>query len=99
MGRKPALDGSDFSLFWSAYPRKVAKAEAEKVFNALKPSKDLLNTILTALEHQKNRPDWKNPEKVKYIPHPARWLRGRRWEDESEATTPEPYMDIPDNPW
>ena len=39
--------------------------------------------LIDAIEKQKQTPDW-NKENGKYIPYPATWLNGRRWEDEIE---------------
>lgn len=71
-----------FSVFWKAYPRKVAKEDARKAFRAV--TKDTtLTVILAGLERAK--PGWTDP---KYIPYPATWLRGRRWMDEAPAVSP-----------
>lgn len=82
---------SRFERFWAQYPRKVSKQDAKKVFMKLKPDEQLLNTILEALKKQCASAEWS--EKA-YIPHPDRYLRGRRWEDEvpetSESSSPIP---------
>ncbi|KKM17431.1 hypothetical protein LCGC14_1675860 [marine sediment metagenome] len=72
-----------FDKFWSAYPRKVSKVAARRAWSSVEAS---LETVLEALEVQK--PQWKDPQ---FIPHPATWLNGQRWEDEQapEATLPE----------
>ena len=80
----PPTGGADKSLFdafWKAYPKKKAKADAEKAFKALKVDGDLLSVILSALDEQKKSADWKKAE-GQYIPYPATWLRGKRWNDE-----------------
>lgn len=74
--------GDEFSVFWNLYPRKVAKAEAEKAWKRLNPSKPLLADLLEGLERQKALPDWTR-DGGKFIPYPATWLNGRRWEDEA----------------
>ena len=75
-----ANNAEDFAKFWKAYPRKKDKANAEKAFKKVKVSVDVL---IDAIEKQKQTPDW-NKENGKYIPYPATWLNGRRWEDEIE---------------
>lgn len=66
----------DFSTFWKCYPKKKDKGHAEKAFRrAIKLAS--LGTMLAALERQK--PTWADP---KFIPYPATWLNGQRWEDE-----------------
>lgn len=78
-----------FDRFWTAYPKKVAKAAARKAWDKLKPSEELTETILAAIEAQKSCEQWK---KKQFIPNPATWLNGRRWED--EIIQPSVY-----NPW
>lgn len=73
-----------FDQFWAAYPKKTAKQQALKVFQKLNPDEALLNTILNSLEQQKHSVQW-TKDCGQYIPYPATWLNGRRWEDESEV--------------
>lgn len=68
----------DFDLFWEAYPKKLNKADAIKAWKSVKAD---LQTILDALQWQKDLPDWKK-ECGQFVPYPASYLRGRRWEDE-----------------
>ena len=68
----------DFDLFWEAYPKKLNKADAIKAWKSVKAD---LQTILDALQWQKDLPDWKK-ESGQFVPYPASYLRGRRWEDE-----------------
>ena len=67
-----------FSEFWSAYPKKVAKADARKAFAAAMKRADVDDIIAGA---RRLRDDPNLPEK-QYIPHPGKWLRGDQWEDE-----------------
>lgn len=82
-----------FEKFWSAYPKKEAKKDALKAWLAAGINGDL-DKVLSALEAQKTlKPDWAS-EKGKYIPLPATWIRGRRWEDEvgkQVASTGRPF--------
>lgn len=79
--RKKVADESHFARFWSAYPRKVAKADAAKAFAKLAPDESLLGLMLAALEWQSRSDGWLK-EGGKYVPYPATWLNTRRWEDE-----------------
>ena len=72
-----------FNCFWSAYPKKVGKGSAEKAWLKMSPD---LQVVLDALEVQKQTEQWQK-EKGKFIPHPATWLNGKRWEDEMEVVT------------
>lgn len=69
-----------FAEFWSAYPRKEAKANAEKAWTA-HGCKALLPQILVSILWRKSSPDW-TKEGGQFIPHPATWLNRRGWEDE-----------------
>ena len=74
--------GSD--EFWEKYPRKTAKAKAKAAWGKLKPPPELLSVILLAVENQKAWRQWVEG----FVPHPATWLNGRRWEDEQPTVTP-----------
>jgi hypothetical protein len=69
----------DFQGFWKAYPRKVSKVDARRLWQKLQPTPELVDEILRALEIHKQSEQWKNRQ---YIPHPSTWLKQRRWEDE-----------------
>lgn len=70
-----------FETFWSAYPKKKAKGDAQKAWAKIKANVELLSSILTALNVQALSEDWQK-DGGKFIPYPATWLNGRRWEDE-----------------
>ena len=63
------------------YPRKEAKKDALKAFQKLKPDSALIEKMLAALDQQKKSEAWKK-DGGQYIPLPASWIRGERWEDE-----------------
>lgn len=70
-----------FSIFWALYPKKVGKGAAEKSWKKIKPTKDLLEKMLNAIEIAKQSMQW-NKDNGQYIPNPATWLNQKRWEDE-----------------
>jgi hypothetical protein len=76
----PDGDGT-FDRFWNAYPRKVGKVDARKAWDKANLDATLVDTILLAIEAQKDGGDWREGD-GKYIPHPASWIRGGRWLDE-----------------
>jgi len=78
---------SDFDLFWSTYPVKKGKGNAEKSWEKLKPD---LQIVLTAIEAQKQTDQW-TKDNGKFIPYPATWLNQRRWEDEVEIISSSKY--------
>lgn len=85
----------DFETFWKAYPKKKAKQDALKAFQKLHPDGSLLKTILSALDQQKRSEDW-NKEKGRFIPYPATWLNGHRWEDDAGVQASERRWDYLD---
>lgn len=67
-----------FNAFWSAYPRKVAPAEAENVFAALMESKGLDPVrIVAAARAFADRCG----EDLTYVPSPHSWLKQGRYDD------------------
>jgi hypothetical protein len=72
---------ANFNEFWTNYPRKIAKADAEKAWAKIKPD---LQTVLTALSWQTKSEDW-TKENAKFVPFPATYLNSRRYEDEKPA--------------
>ena len=78
-----------FKRFWTSYPRKVQKIDARRAFSKLNPDEELLNAIIKAVEASKRSKDWRD-EGGAYIPYPATYLNGRRWEDEPTEITPKP---------
>jgi hypothetical protein len=73
-----------FDRFWEVYPRKMAKAEAVKAFEKIKPDAMLIETMVKAVLKQRLSAQWKE-DNGKYIPLPATWLNQRRWDDEMPA--------------
>ena len=70
-----------FDRFWSAYPRHTGKQAAEKAFFKLNPDDDLLGIMLMAITAWSKSEQW-TKDGGQFIPHPATWINGRRWEDE-----------------
>ena len=82
----------EFEQFWSLYLRKESKADARKAYSKLKPEDR--TKIAQCLPVHINR--WMILQTEKhYIPLPATWIRGERWEDEIEL--PQPKLNTPDN--
>lgn len=69
-----------FSDFWKEYPRKEAKADAVKAFAKLKMNDELMDTLMAGLFRATESEAWLK-DGGKFIPYPATWLNGRRWED------------------
>lgn len=79
-----AIESADdgFATFWEQYPKKVAKPQALKAWKKIKPTGQTLADLMAALEKQKVSADWLK-DGGQFIPHPASWLNGRRWEDQA----------------
>ncbi len=75
---------SRFERFWKAYPKKKAKDKAEAWFKRKKPTIELVDIMIEAINKFKKTEDWKK-EDGKYIPYPATWLNGGRWKDEIDS--------------
>jgi hypothetical protein len=75
-----------FDRFWTAYPKKKSKGDAEKAWKVINPSEELVDIILKAIERLKPSEQW-TKEGGRFIPYPATWLRAKGWEDipETEA--------------
>lgn len=80
---------SGFAEFWSAYPRKKNKGDAEKAWRSLKPDGEMVALILAAVALGKSGNEWQK-DGGQFIPYPASWLRARGWEDEVKT---ESYSD------
>jgi hypothetical protein len=76
----------EFLAFWSAYPRRVGKADAAKAWHRERPD---LDEVLTALSWQRSQPQWCR-DGGQFVPHPSTYLNQRRWEDEPY----EPAVDL-----
>lgn len=76
-----SIENDRFDLFWQAYPRKTGKAYAKKCFDKLKPSAELTERMIKAIEEQKRSLEWKR-DNGQYIPNPSTWLNQGRWDDE-----------------
>ena len=81
---------TSFERFWQAYPRKADKRAALLAWKALRPSESLVNTMLAALATQSESAPWKESG-GRYIPHPAKWLTHRRWEDAAPIAQAQKY--------
>lgn len=67
--------------FWPLWPRKVAKAAAEKAWMKAAKSPRIADEIVAGAEAQLH----KLTEDLQFCPHPATWLNQGRWEDEVES--------------
>ena len=78
----PGDDG--FDAFWERYPKKVGKAAALKAWRKLKPDVGKQSVMLAALAVQVESESWRK-DGGQFVPNPATWLNGARWEDEVQV--------------
>jgi len=86
-----------FDTFWEAYPKKRAKGKTEIAFKKINPDEQLLSVILEAIGKAKKSIDWQK-DAGQYIPYPASWLNGKRWEDEIQEN-PKPKASTGADGW
>lgn len=76
--RRQVADG--FAAFWQAYPRRVAKGAAEKVYQRIIRNREATEAELLAgaMRYAAQR----DGEEPQFTKHPATWLNGKCWTDE-----------------
>lgn len=86
-------NNGEFDAFWAKYPRKASKGSAVKAWRAAIKKADPA-AILTGLDA--HLPAWSSAD-PKFIPHPATWLNGERWDDAPASTDADddPYAGLP----
>ena len=76
------MSAPTFQEWWTIYPRHVARAHAEKMWNRLKDAEKI--AAMEALP--RHVAQWRREHRTAdKIPHAGSWLNpkeGRRWEDE-----------------
>lgn len=75
-----------FEIFWQAYPKKVAKKEAQKAWCKSPVKGKEITDIVAQIEEYKKSRQWRDPQ---YIPNPATFINRRQWEDEIPMPLPE----------
>lgn len=82
--RRQVADG--FAAFWQAYPRRVAKGAAEKVYQRIIRNREATEAELLAgaMRYAAQR----DGEEPQFTKHPATWLNGKCWTDEPPLKAP-----------
>lgn len=83
VGVNPLAHADAFAGFWSAYPKKKSKGQAEKAWRKLKPMQ--CEAVMHALQAAKSSDQWQR-EGGRFIPYPATWLTAKGWLDEQTET-------------
>ena len=89
-------NATEFEQFWSAYPKKTGKLDAEKCWKKQKPN---LEDVMKALAWQVTSDQW-TKNGGQFIPNPAKYLNQGRWQDEQidpviKASTEKPWFILP----
>jgi hypothetical protein len=69
---------ANFDDFWTAWPKRVAKIDALKAWDKLTPAQR--TAAIEALPA--HIAAWSERGDPQFIPYPATWIRGQRWEDD-----------------
>jgi hypothetical protein len=75
-----------FARWWAVYPRRTAKGDAEKAFATAARRGDVTFADLMAATTRFAR----DPPEPQFCPHPATWLNGKRYLDESDPIARHP---------
>ena len=73
-----------FETFWKLYPKKVDKKKTLQLWLKLKPSAELVNTIMQSLGKYCVSEGW-TKDHGKFVPHASTWLNAERWNDEVQV--------------
>jgi hypothetical protein len=96
----PPQSVSGFDDFWTVYPRKEAKLRALKAWKKISESEH--PKILEDVERRKRHEEWIR-DRGKFIPHAAKYLSERRWEDQPASqethTVPDGTPFLEPEPW
>ncbi len=68
-------------VFLNTYPRREARADGLKAWRQTRAARPALSVLIDALAAHAAAKDWTR-ERRQFVPLPATWLRGRRWEDD-----------------
>jgi hypothetical protein len=75
----PTDDDPDWATFWAAYPRKKGKGQARKAWGKAVKTTDPASIIAGATRYAEER----RGQDQQYTAHPATWLNGERWTDQT----------------
>lgn len=79
----------EFEQFWQAYPRKVGKGAAFKVWKRLNGIRPKIDELVQIIEQHKKTEQWRR-NNGQFVPHPQTWLNQERWNDEINAPSEDP---------
>lgn len=82
--KEPLENTLGFDDFYAAYPRHVARGDAEKAWKEATKKTDPAVIVAAARAFAERRQD----EDPKFTAYPATWLRAQRWLDEPDPPQP-----------
>jgi hypothetical protein len=91
----------EFSQFWAVYPRKIGKGQARKAWRAARLGRKVpADVIIATAERFRDATHLERTEQ-RFIPHPATWLNGERYDDGKGDDAPMGPVRIsyPASPW
>lgn len=92
-------DDPDFAAFWKAYPRKIAKGHARKAWRGAVRGRHIEpKMIILTAEGFRDAVKAGRTEQ-RFIPHPATWLNGERYDDAPAENAGTGRFDYPDSPY
>jgi hypothetical protein len=83
-GKNMPTEDPEFEQFWKLYPRKCSKGDARKAWIQTSKIRPPFAQLLKAIYAARASEQWKK-DAGSFIPYPATWLRGERWDDQLEV--------------
>lgn len=81
---RSTVEDLEFVRFWDAYPRKVGKGEARKVWAKLRKNGIDLEAVIAGAERYRDDPARQRKD-LEFTKHPGPWLNAERWTDTPAA--------------
>lgn len=79
-----AIIDAEFPDWWAAYPRKVAKGQAERAYRTARKNGASQADLLEGI--RAHAAAWaRRKTETQFMPYPATWLNGKRWQDDPAA--------------
>ena len=88
--RKKTEVTPEFERFWQIYPNKKSKKAAFEAWQKMNIDTEMIEKIIKSVNIQLKSHDW-TKDGGQYIPHPATWLNGERWNDETQMPQSEQH--------
>lgn len=77
-------DEDGFEKFWAVYPRRCAKADARRAWKQTEKVRPATDALIKSVYAARASKQWQKDD-GDFIPYPASWLRGERWDDQMEV--------------